>query len=71
MQGEDGGVVDDGAVLGVVDDVHGDKLGAKGHDVELSTHHLVGIHHLWDGIPLDPPPRELEHGRPVFLCRHR
>lgn len=37
MQGQDGGMVDDGAMLGEVDDVHGDKLGAEGHDVELST----------------------------------
>lgn len=71
MQRQDGGVVDDGAVLGVIDDVHGDELGAEGHDVELGTHRLVGIHHLRDGPPLDPPPWELEHRRPVLLRRHR
>lgn len=71
MQGQDGGVVDDGAVLGVVDDVHGDELGAEGHDVELGAHRLVGLHHLRDGLPLDPPPRELKHRSPIFLCCHR
>ena len=71
MQGQDGRVVDDGAVLGVVDDVHGDELGAEGHDVKLGAHRLVGLHHLGDGLPLESPPGELEHRRPVLLCRHR
>lgn len=71
VQRQDGWVVDDGAVLGVINYVHGDELGAEGHDVELGTHRLVGVHHLWDGLPLDPPPWELEHRRPVLLCRHR
>lgn len=71
MQWKDGGVVDDGAVLWVVDDVHGDKLGAEGHDVKFSTHRFVGLHYLWNGFPLDPPPRELEHRRPFFLRHHR
>lgn len=71
MQGQDRGVVDDGAVLGVIDYVHGDELGAEGHDVELGAHSLVRFQHLWDGLPLDSPPWELEHRRPVLLCRHR
>ena len=71
MQGQDGGVVDDGAVLRVVDDVHGDELGAEGHYVEVSTHRLVGLHHLCDGFPFDPPPWELEHWRPIFLRHYR
>lgn len=71
MQRQDGRVVDDGAMLGVINYVHGDELGAEGHDVEFSAHRLVGIHHLWDGLPLDPPPWELEHRRPVLLCCHR
>ena len=41
MPGEDGGVVDDGAVLGVVDDVHGDELGAEGQDVQVGLDRLV------------------------------
>lgn len=71
MQGQDGGVVDDGAVLGEVDDVHGDKLGAEGHHIELSAYSFVGLNHLRDGFALYPPPRELEHRRSVFLCCHR
>lgn len=71
MQGQDGGMVDDGAVHGVINDVHRDELGAEGHDVELGAHSLVGIHHLRDGLPLDPPSWELEHWRPILLRRHR
>lgn len=71
MQGQDGWVVDDGAVLGVINDVHGDELGAEGHDVELGIHCLVGIHHLRNGLSLDPPPWELEHWRPILLRCHR
>lgn len=71
VQRQDGGVVDDGAVLGVVDDIHRNELGAEGHDIELGADRLVGLHHLWDGLPLDTPPWELEHRCTVLLCRHR
>lgn len=60
-------MVDDGAVLRVIDDVHGDKLGAEGHDVEFGSHRLVRIHHLRNGLSLHPPPGEFKHGRAVFL----
>lgn len=71
VQGQDGRVVDDGAVVGVVDDPHGDELGAEGHDVELSPNRSVGIPHLWEGVPFDSPLWEFENWRPVLLCRHR
>lgn len=71
MQGQDGGVVDDGSVGRVVDHVHGDELGAEGHDVELSPHRLVGLHYFRDGLPFDAPPRELKDRRPVLLCHYR
>ena len=71
MQGQDGGMVDDGAMLGVVNDVHRDELRAEWHDVEIGAHCLVGLHHLWDGLPLEPPPWELEHRCTVLLCCHR
>lgn len=71
MQGQDGGVVDDGSVGRVVDHVHGDELGAEGHDVELSPHRLVGLHYFRDGLPFDAPPRELKDRRPVLLCNYR
>lgn len=64
-------MVDNGAMLGVIDDVHGDELGTEGHDVELSSHRLVCVHHLRNGLSLDPPPWELEHRCPVLLRRHR
>lgn len=71
MQRQDGWMVDDGAVFGVIDDVHGDELGAERHDVELGSHCFVGVHHLWNGLPFDPPPREFKDRGPVLLCRHR
>lgn len=71
MQRQDGRVVDDGAVFGVVDDLHGDELGAEGHDVELGPHGFVGVPHFWEGSPLDPPLGEFENRRPVLLGRHR
>lgn len=67
MQRKDGGVVDDGAVLWVIDDIHGDELWAEGHDIELSSHRFVSIHHLRDGLPLDSPPWELKHRCPVLF----
>lgn len=71
VQRQDGWVVDDGAVFGVVDDLHGDELGAEGHDVELGPHGIVGVPHLWEGSPLHPPLREFENRRPVLLGCHR
>lgn len=62
-------MVDDGAVLRAVDDIHGDVLCAEGKDIELSPHRPVGLRHLLDGFTLDSPPRELEHGSPIFLRR--
>lgn len=63
-------VVDDGAVRGVVDHVHGDELGAEGHHVELGADRFVSVHHLRDGLPFDSPPGELKQRRPVFLRGH-
>lgn len=64
---QQGGVVDDGAVFGVVDDLHGDELGAEGQDVELSTSGLVLSHHLRDGLALHTPAGELEDGNAILL----
>ena len=46
MPGQDGGVVDDGAVLGVVDDVHGNELGAEGQDIQVRLNRLVLLQNL-------------------------
>lgn len=67
MARQQGGVVDDGAVLGVINDLHGDELGAEGQDVELGARGGVLSHHLWDGLALDAPARELEDRNTVFL----
>lgn len=69
MQGKDGGMVNDGAVLGMIDDVHGDELGAERHDVDLGIHRHVGFHHFRDGLSFHSPPRELENRCAVLLRR--
>lgn len=70
VQRQDGRVVNDGAVLRVFDDIHGDELGAEGHHVEFGSHRLVRVHHLRDGLSLQPPAGELKHGRAVLLRCH-
>lgn len=67
MARQQGGVVDDGAVLRVVDHLHGDELGAEGQDVEFGARGGVLSHHLWDGLALDAPAGELEDGNAVLL----
>lgn len=67
MARQQGGVVDDGAVFRVVDDLHGDELGAEGQDVELGASGRVLSHHLWDGLALYTPAGELEDGNTILL----
>ncbi|TNN79678.1 hypothetical protein EYF80_010052 [Liparis tanakae] len=67
LRRQQGGVVDDGAVLGPVNDLHGDELGAEGQDVELGASGLVLSHHLWDGLALHTPAGELEDGDAILL----
>lgn len=67
MARQQGGVVDDGAVPGPIDHLHGDELGAEGQDVELGAAGLVLSHHLRDGLALHAPARELEDGNAILL----
>lgn len=67
MARQQGGVVDDGAVFRVVDDLHGDELGAEGQDVELGASGHVLSHHLRDGLALYTPAGELEDGNTILL----
>ena len=46
MLGEDGGVVDDGAVFGGVYHIHRDELSTEGHHVEFRLHTLVLLEDL-------------------------
>ena len=39
-------MVDDGAMLWTVDDVHGNELGAEGHHIQLSSKGLILLKHL-------------------------
>lgn len=64
-------VVNDGAVFGGVDNLHGDELRAEGQHVELGTGGAVLAHHLRDSLTLYSPARELEHWHAVLLCFHR
>lgn len=65
---QQGGVVDDGAVFGVVDDLHGDELGAEGQDVEFGACGFVLGHHILNGLALQTPAGELEDGDAILLC---
>lgn len=67
MARQQGGVVDDGAVSGVVDHLHGDELGAERQHVQLGAYCLVLVHHVRDGLALQAPARELEHWHAVLL----
>lgn len=67
MAWQQGRMVDNGSLFGVVNDLHGDELGAKRQDVELCTSGLVLGHYLGDGGPFHPPSRELEDGYAIFL----
>lgn len=67
MARQQGRVVDDGAVFGLVDDLHGDELGAEGQDVELGAGGLVLGHNLRDGLALHTPAGELEDGDAILL----
>lgn len=68
MARQQGRVVDDGAVLGLVDDLHGNKLRAERQDVELRSGPRVLGHHLGDGLTLHTPAGEFENRNAVLLC---
>lgn len=67
MARQQGGVVDNGAVFRVVDDLHRDELGAEGQNIELSTSGLVLSNHLRDGLALHTPAGELEYRNTILL----
>lgn len=46
MLGQDGGVVDDRAMLGMVDDLVGDELTAERHHVQVGFDGAVLLQHL-------------------------
>ena len=48
--GQDGGVIDDGAMFRIVDDIHGNELGTEGQHIQLSTKGLVLLKHLNGGV---------------------
>ena len=48
MAREDGGMVDDGALLSSIDDVHGNELSAEWEDIECCTNTAVLVEHLRD-----------------------
>lgn len=62
------GVVDDGAVFGMVNNLHGNELGAEGHDVQFGACGFVLGHNLGYGLALHTPARKLEHGDAIFFC---
>lgn len=68
VAGQEGGVIDDGLVLGEVDDVHGDELRTEREDVELRPHRLILLQHFWDGHFLHLPSFVLKHRDVVLGC---
>lgn len=60
-------VVDNGAMEGSIDDLHGNELAAEGQDIELGTQSLVFFHHLWQSLSSRPPAGELEHWHSILL----
>lgn len=62
------GVVDDGAVFRLVDDLHGNKLRAERQDVELSSSLRILVHHLEDGLTLHAPAGEFENSNAILFC---
>lgn len=67
MAWQQGGMIDDGAMFGVINDLHRDELGAEGQNIEFCSSSFVLIHHLWDGLALHSPAGELEDRDPVLL----
>lgn len=61
-------MVDDRTLFGVVNDLHGDELGAKGQNIEVCLGSLVLIHHFWDGLAFHSPAGELENRDTILLC---
>ena len=67
MPGEQTRVVDNGAMAGGIDDLHGDELAAEGQDIELSTQSLVYCHHVRHSLSSRPPAGELKHWHSILL----
>ena len=60
-------MVDNGAMLRMVDNLHGNELGAEWQDVQLRIERLVLVQNVRQDRALVPPARELEHGDVVLL----
>jgi hypothetical protein len=67
MSWKDGRVIDDALVLGELDDLHWDELGAEGHHIQLGTQGLVLLQDLRDGLTFESPPWVLEHTHAISL----
>lgn len=61
-------MVDDGAMFRVVNDLHGDELGAEGQDIKLSASGCILSHHFWNGLALYTPAGKLEDRDAILLC---
>ena len=50
MAREEGGMVDDGALLSSIDDIHWNELCAEREHIECGTNTAVLLEHLWDHL---------------------
>lgn len=62
-----GWMVDDGTILWMVNNIHGDELGTEREDVQLGTHAGILVHDVLDGLTFDPPLGKLENVDAVIL----
>lgn len=68
MSGQDGGMIDNGTMLWGIDHFHRDELGAEGQDVQFCPQRCELLHHLRDGLALQPPSGKLKYGDSVLFC---
>lgn len=68
MTGKDGWMVNNGAMLWIVNNIHGNKLWAERKDIQLCSNWFIGIKNFLNRLPLHSPPWELKYWGSIFFC---
>ena len=63
-----GGMIDNGTLWRVIDNLHRYELRAEGHDIEFGTQTFVLLNHLWDSNLLRLPTWVFENLDAITLC---